>query len=82
MFENVNVTLSLLLAIAPALLALLEHFIKKGKPFFLLLNALYFGGACVILFLKEGTIACLLIAAAVSLCMRLFIEIWEGGKNK
>lgn len=82
MFENVDIVLALLLAIAPAVLAVIEHFLKKGKALFLLLNALYFGGACVVLLLNECTLACLLIAAAASLCVRLTVEILEGGKSK
>ena len=82
MFENVEIVLSLLLAIAPAILALAEHFLGKCRPLFLLLNTLYFAAACLFLLVKEGTLACLLIALSASLAVRLLLEIFEGRKEK
>ena len=82
MFENVDIVLSLLLAIVPALLALAEHFIGKCRPLFLVLNTVYFATACLFLLLKEGTLACLLIALCTSLAVRLFLETLEGRKDK
>jgi len=82
MFENVDIVLSLLIAVVPALLAIAEHFIGKYRPLFLLLNTVYFAAACLFLLLKEGTLACLLIAVSVSLAVRLFFEIFEGRKEK
>lgn len=82
MFENVDIVLSLLLAIAPAILALAEHFLGKCRPLFLLLNTLYFAAACLFLLVKEGTLACLLIALSASLAVRLLLEIFEGRKEK
>ena len=82
MFENVDIVLSLLIAIVPALLALAEHFIGKCKPLFLVLNTVYFAAACIFLLAKEGTLACLLIAVMASLAVRLFLETLEGRKDK
>ena len=82
MFENVDILLALLLSIAPVLLAVLEHFVKKGRAVFLALNTLYFAAACVILVTCESSLACVLIVASVSLCARLFAEILEGRENK
>ena len=82
MFENVNIVLSLLLAIAPVALALAEHFIGKCRPLFLVLNTVYFAAACIFLLAKEGTLACLLIAVMASLAVRLFLETLEGRKDK
>lgn len=82
MFENVDIVLSLLLAIVPALLALAEHFVGKCRPLFLVLNTVYFAAACVFLLAKEGTLACLLIAVLASLAVRLFLETLEGRKDK
>ncbi|MBQ8448763.1 MAG: hypothetical protein IJX27_07530 [Clostridia bacterium] len=82
MFENVDIVLSLLLAIAPAILALAEHFLGKCRTLFLLLNTLYFAAACLFLLMKEGTLACLLIALSASLAVRLLLEIFEGRKEK
>ena len=82
MFENVDILLALLLAIVPALLAIAEHFIGKCKPLFLLLNTVYFAAACLFLLVKEGTLACLLIALSASLAVRLLLEIFEGRKEK
>ena len=65
MFENVDIVLSLLLAAVPALLAIAEHFIRKCKPLFLVLNTVYFAAACFFLLLKEGTLASLLITVSV-----------------
>ena len=82
MFENVDIVLSLLIAIVPALLALAEHFIGKCRPLFLVLNTVYFSAACIFLLAKEGTLACLLIAVMASLAVRLFLETLEGRKDK
>lgn len=82
MFENVDIVLSLLLAIVPALLALAEHFVGKCRPLFLVLNTVYFAAACVFLLAKEGTLACLLIAVLAPLAVRLFLETLEGRKDK
>jgi hypothetical protein len=82
MFENVDIVLSLLLAIVPTLLALAEHFIGKCRPLFLVLNTVYFAAACLFLLLEEGTLACLLIAVCTSLAVRLFLETLEGRKDK
>ncbi len=82
MFENVDIVLSLLLAIVPALLALAEHFTGKCRPLFLVLNTVYFAAACIFLLVKEGTLACLLIAVLASLAVRLFLETLEGRKDK
>ncbi len=82
MFENVNIVLSLLLAIAPALLALAEHFTGKWKPLFLALNALYMAFACVFLLAKEGTLAGLLITVCAVLAVRLFLEIIKGREER
>ena len=82
MFENVDIVLSLLLAIVPALLAVAEHFIGKCRPLFLALNTVYFAAACLFLLSKEGTLACLLIAVCASLAVRLFFETLEGRKQK
>ena len=82
MFENVDIVLSLLLAIVPALLALAEHFVGKCRPLFLVLNTVYFAAACIFLLAKEGTLACLLIAVLASLAVRLFLETLEGRKDK
>ena len=82
MFENVDIVLSLLLAVVPALLAIAEHFIGKCRPLFLVLNTVYFAAACLFLLLKEGTLACLLIALCASLAVRLFLETLEGRKDK
>ena len=82
MFENVDIVLSLLLAIVPALLALAEHFTGKCRPLFLMLNTVYFAAACIFLLMKEGTLACLLIAVMASLAVRLLLETLEGRKDK
>ena len=82
MFENVEIVLSLLLAIVPALLALAEHFTGKCRPLFLVLNTVYFAAACIFLLMKEGTLACLLIAVMASLAVRLLLETLEGRKDK
>lgn len=82
MFENVNIVLSLLLAIAPVVLALAEHFMGKYRPLFLVLNALYMAFACVFLLAKEGTLAGLLIVICVALAVRLFLEIIKGREDK
>ena len=82
MFENVDIVLSLLLAVVPALLALAEHFTGKCRPLFLVLNTVYFAAACIFLLAKEGTLACLLIAVMASLAVRLFLETLEGRKDK
>jgi hypothetical protein len=82
MFENVDIVLSLLLAIVPAILALAEHLLGKCRPLFLVLNTVYFAAACLFLLLKEGTLACLLITVCVALAVRLFLEIFEGRKKK
>ncbi len=82
MFENVNIVLSLLLAIAPVLLAILEHFTGKCRPLFLALDALYMAFACVFLLAKEGTLAGLLIVVCTALAVRLFLEILAGRKDK
>lgn len=82
MFENVDIVLSLLLAVVPALLALAEHFTGKCRPLFLVLNTVYFAAACIFLLAKEGTLACLLIAVMTSLAVRLFLETLEGRKDK
>ena len=82
MFENVDIVLSLMIAIVPALLALAEHFIGKCRPLFLVLNTVYFAAACIFLLAKEGTLACLLIAVMASLAVRLFLETLEGRKDK
>ena len=82
MFENVDIVLSLLLAVVPALLALAEHFTGKCRPLFLVLNTVYFAAACIFLLVKEGTLACLLIAVMASLAVRLFLETLEGRKDK
>ena len=82
MFENVDIVLSLLLAIVPALLALAEHFTGKCRPLFLVLNTVYFAAACIFLLMKEGTLACLLIAVMASLAVRLLLETLEGRKDK
>ena len=82
MFENVDIVLSLLLAIVPTVLALAEHFTGKCRPLFLVLNTVYFAAACLFLLLKEGTLACLLIALCASLAVRLFLETLEGRKDK
>ena len=82
MFENVDIVLSLLLAIVPILLALTEHFTGKCRPLFLVLNTVYFAAACIFLLAKEGTLACLLTAVLVTLAVRLFLETLEGRKDK
>ena len=82
MFENVDIVLSLLLAIMPILLAITEHFAGKCRPLFLVLNTVYFAAACIFLLAKEGTLACLLIALCTTLAVRLFLETREGRKDK
>ena len=82
MFENVDIVLSLLLAIVPIILALAEHFTGKCRPLFLALNMVYFAAACLFLLLKEGTLACLLITVCTALAVRLFLETLEGRKQK
>ena len=82
MFENVNIVLSLLLAVAPVLMALCEYGVKKGKMLFPVLNAVYFAAACLLLLAKEGTLACMLIAVMITLAFRLALEIFGGRKDK
>jgi hypothetical protein len=82
MFENVDIVLSLLLAIMPILLAITEHFVRKCRPLFLVLNTLYFAAERLFLLLKEGTLACLLITVCATLAVRLFLETLEGRKDK
>jgi hypothetical protein len=82
MFENVDIVLSLLLAIMPILLAITEHFAGKCRPLFMVLNAVYFVEACLFLLEKGGTLACMLITVCATLAVRLFLETLEGRKNK
>ncbi len=82
MFENVDIVLSLLLAIVPSILAVAEHFVGKCRLLFLVLNAVYFAAACLALIYKGGTLAGLLIVVMVVLAVRLSIEIVTGRKNK
>ena len=82
MFENVNILIPLVLSLFPILLAVIEYFVKKGKALFLVLNTLYLAAACLVLIIKEAPLASALILIALTLCVRLFFEILEGGKSK
>ena len=82
MFENVDIVLSLLLAIVPVILALAEHFLGKCRPLFLVLNTIYFAAACLFLLWKEGTLACLFMTVCIALAVRLLLEIIEGRNEK